>query len=144
MKNKIIIIVIIFLIILSVSAYMVYNYRKSVISSQKVNETYKAYYDTEILGTELISVINKTVDFNEQNGIQKDENGMYIENDNNSIKIYISFKYEDDYQTVEMEKISNNGTDNFRKVYSTASFKCTEISYHDKTKNVKALTFTET
>ena len=144
MKNKIIIIVIIFSIILSVSAYMVYNYRKSVISSQKVNETYKAYYDTEILGTELISVINKTVDFNEQNGIQKDENGMYIENDNNSIKIYISFKYEDDYQTVEMEKISNNGTDNFRKVYSTASFKCTEISYHDKTKNVKALTFTET
>ena len=136
MKNKIIIIVIIFLIILSVSAYMVYNYRKSVISSQKVNESYKAYYDTEILGTELISVINKTVDFNEQNGIQKDENGMYIENDNNSIKIYISFKYEDDYQTVEMEKISNNGTDNFRKVYSTASFKCTEISYHDKTKNV--------
>ena len=104
MKNKIIIIVIIFLIILSVSAYMVYNYRKSVISSQKVNESYKAYYDTEILGTELISVINKTVDFNEQNGIQKDENGMYIENDNNSIKIYISFKYEDDYQTVEMEK----------------------------------------
>ncbi len=144
MKNKIIIIVIIFLIILSVSAYMVYNYRKSVISSQKVNESYKAYYNTEILGTELISVINKTVDFNEQNGIQKDENGMYIENDNNSIKIYISFKYEDDYQTVEMEKISNNGTDNFRKVYSTASFKCTEISYHDKTKNVKALTFTET
>lgn len=144
MKNKIIIIVIIFLIILSVSAYMVYNYRKSVVSSQKVNESYKAYYDTEILGTELISVINKTVDFNEQNGIQKDENGMYIENDNNSIKIYISFKYEDDYQTVEMEKISNNGTDNFRKVYSTASFKCTEISYHDKTKNVKALTFTET
>ena len=123
---------------------MVYNYRKSVISSQKVNESYKAYYNTEILGTELISVINKTVDFNEQNGIQKDENGMYIENDNNSIKIYISFKYEDDYQTVEMEKISNNGTDNFRKVYSTASFKCTEISYHDKTKNVKALTFTET
>ena len=144
MKNKIIIIVIIFLIILSVSAYMVYNYRKSVISSQKVNESYKAYYDTEILGTELISIINKTVDFNEQNGIQKDENGMYIENDNNSIKIYISFKYEDDYQTVEMEKISNNGTDNFRKVYSTASFKCTEISYHDKTKTVKALTFTET
>ena len=144
MKNKIIIIVIIFLIILSVSAYMVYNYRKSVISSQKVNESYKAYYDTEILGTELISIINKTVDFNEQNGIQKDENGMYIENDNNSIKIYISFKYEDDYQTVEMEKISNDGTDNFRKVYSTASFKCTEISYHDKTKNVKALTFTET
>lgn len=144
MKNKIIIIVIIFLIILSVSAYMVYNYRKSVVSSQKVNESYKAYYDTEILGTELISVINKTVDFNEQNGIQKDENGMYIENNNNSIKIYISFKYEDDYQTVEMEKISNNGTDNFRKVYSTASFKCTEISYHDKTKNVKALTFTET
>ena len=144
MKNKIIIIVIIFLIILSVSAYMVYNYRKSVVSSQKVNESYKAYYDTEILGTELISVINKTVDFNEQNGIQKDENGMYIENNNNSIKIYISFKYEDDYQTVEMEKISNNGTDNFRKVYSTASFKCTEISYHDKTENVKALTFTET
>ena len=43
-----------------------------------------------------------------------------------------------------IEIIDHLNGKNFIKSYSTASFKCTEISYHDKTKNVKALTFTET
>ena len=144
MKNKIIIIVIVFLIILSVVTYMVYNYRKGVMESQEVNESYKAYYNKQILGTELISIINRTVDLNEQNDILKDNDGVYIENEENSIKIYINFKYKDDYETVAMEKIYNTGTENFRKTYSSASFTCSEISYHEKTNNVKALTFTET
>ena len=69
---------------------------------------------------------------------------MYIENDKNSIKIYIEFLYdEDEIRTIEMEKIENNGIDQFINVYSTASFKCTKITYHEKTNNVKSLTFTE-
>ena len=144
MKNKLFIIIITFLIIISAITYMIYNYRRGIIESQEVNESYKAYYNKQILGTELISIINKTVDLNEKNAIPKDDNGMYIENDNNSIKIYINFKYKDDYETVNMEKIYNTGTENFRRTYSSASFTCSEISYHDKTNNVKALTFTET
>ena len=79
-----------------------------------------------------------------KNKIQKNEEGLYIENEENSIKVYIKLKYEDDYSILEIERILNNGAENFIKNYSTASFKCTEITYHEKTGNVKSLTFTET
>lgn len=144
MKNKILIIVVIFMVVLAIAVYGIYKYQIRNQEIQKTNNEYKSYYNVQMLGTELISIINKTEDTNEKYGISKNEEGLYIENDNNSIKIYIEFKYGDEYRTLEMERIINNGIENFIKVYSTASFKCTNISYHDKTNNVKALTFTET
>lgn len=144
MKNRIILILIIFLIILSISIYYVYNYRRQAIEAQKINNEYKTYYNMQMLGTELVSILNKTADINEKNEIPKDSKDMYIDNNINSIKIYINLKYKEEFQTVEMEKILNNGIEKFIKSYATASFKCTEIRYHDKTKNVKELVFTET
>lgn len=144
MKNKILLIIIIFIVVLSLSIYLVYNYRTNYMEAQKINNEYKSYYNLQMLGTELVSIINRTEDLNEKNGIQKDENGLYIENDNNSIRIYINFIYKDEYTTLEAEKIANDGVENFIKTYSTASFKCTDIQYHNKTNNVKSLTFTET
>ena len=144
MKNKIILILIIFLIIISISIYFVYNYRKTTLQTQKVNNDYKTYYNMQILGTELVSILNKTADINEKNEIEKNSENMYIDNNINSIKIYVKLKYKDDYKTIELEKILNNGVENFIKSYATASFKCESISYHDKTKNVKELIFIET
>lgn len=144
MKNKILLILIIFLIILSISIYFVYNYRKNALQAQKINNEYKAYYNMQMLGTELVSILNKTADINEKNEIQKDSQGLYIDNNINSIKIYIKLKYKEDYEIIEMEKILNNGVENFIKSYAAASFKCESISYHEKTKSVKDLTFIET
>ena len=132
------------MVVLAIAVYGIYKYQIRNQEIQKTNNEYKSYYNVQMLGTELISIINKTEDTNEKYGISKNEEGLYIENDNNSIKIYIEFKYGDEYRTLEMERFINNGIENFIKVYSTASFKCTNISYHDKTNNVKALTFTET
>lgn len=144
MKNKIILILIILSIILSVSIYFVYNYRINTLQAQKINNEYKAYYNMQMLGTELVSILNKTADINEKNEIEKDSEGMYIDNNINSIKIYIKLKYKDDYETIEMEKILNSGVEKFIKSYAAASFKCESISYHNKTKNVKELIFIET
>ena len=144
MKNKVLIILFIFIVIFIISVYMIYNYRRTVIQAQKINNEYKSYSNMQMLGTELVSIMNKTADINEKNAIEKDKDSIYIENGTNSIKIYIELKYKDDYKTLEMEKILNNGIENFIKSYGAASFKCTNISYHDKTKNVKELTFTET
>lgn len=143
MKNRILIILFIFFIVLVISGYAVYNYRTSIVESQKINNEYKKYYNIQVLGNELISIINKTIDINEKYGIQKNENGQYIENDTSSIKLYIKFKYKDDYKNVTMEDISKGGIENFMKVYGAASFKCTELTYHEKSKNVKSVTFTE-
>lgn len=143
MKNKILLIVVICIILLAIAIYAVYQYRTSALEAQKLNQEYQSYYQVQMLGTELLSIINRTEDINETFGIQKNEDGLYIENDTNSIKIYINFQYQEEFRTVEMERIINNGIENFRKIYSTASFQCTEITYHEKTNNVKALTFTE-
>ncbi len=143
MKNKILLIVIIFIIILGISIYFVYNYRTSFIESQKINNIYKSYENIQILGTELASIINQTEDTNAKLSTEKNKEGRYIENDTDSIKMYIKLQYKDDYNTYEIERILNNGIDNFIKAYGTASFKCTEINYHEKTGNVKDITFTE-
>lgn len=144
MKNKILLIILIFIIILCISIYFIYNYRTNKVEAQKVNNEFKSYYKTQMLGTELISIINKTEDINVKFGVERDNDGLFIENDTNSIKIYIKFKYKDEYKLLEIERILNNGIQNFIKTYSTASFKCTEISYHEKTGNVKTLVFEET
>ena len=144
MKNKILLIASIFMIILIISLYGIYKYRSSIYESQKINNEYKSYYNSQVIGAELVSIMNRTEDVNEKYGVKKNEEGFFIENETNSIRIYISFKYEDEYRTLEMERIINNGTQNFLKVYSTANFKCTDISYHSSSNNVKSLTFTET
>lgn len=144
MKNKILLILIAFLVILALASYFIYNYRAQFLASQETNKIFESYYNAQMLGTELVSVINKTEDINNKNNVDKNEQGMYIENDTNSIKVYIKLKYKDDYTTLEIEKILQDGTDNFIKTYGTASFKGEEISYHEKTGNVKAIVFTET
>ena len=42
-----------------------------------------------------------------------------------------------------MEDLEKTGSESFVKVYSTANFICTQIDYHEKTKNVKTITFEE-
>ena len=143
MKNKILLIIIVFVVILAIAVYGIYSYRSKAIESQKINNEYKSYYNVQIIGNDLLSIINKTADIDSKYGVQKNDEGMYIENDTNSIKIYVKFKYKNDYRALEMEKIINGGIENFAKAYSTANFVCTEINYHEKTNNVKALTFTE-
>ena len=76
--------------------------------------------------------------------IEKDENGLYIDNGKDSIKMYIELSYgEDETRTIEAEKIANSGIDSFMEIYSTASFHCTNISYHQETNNIKSITFSQ-
>ena len=144
MKNKILIILIIFMAILAGITYIVYNYRINLQETQKINQEFKSYSEAQMLGTELVSIMNRVQDLNSKNNIAKDNNNIYIENEEDSIKLYIELKYKDNYSKIEVEKILNDGIENFIKSYSTASFKCTQITFHEKTGNVKTLTFTET
>ena len=113
------------------------------LEEQKLNKEYEEYYGIEILGTELISIINRTIDINSKNNINRDEEGYYIDNEKNSIKLYIHFAYKEEIKTIQMEEIEKTGIESFVKVYSTANFKCTKIEYHENTNLVKSLTFEE-
>lgn len=142
MKKNLFVILGSFIIIIAILTYTYYNYKKVTILSNKVNIEYESYTETAIIGTDLMTIINKAIDQNEKNEIGKDNQNRYIENDENSIKIEIKFLESD--KTFPMEAISNLGADQFIKNYNSMTFKCTKKEYHEKTKYIKYLLFEQT
>ncbi len=141
MKQKLIIIVLIFLFIILLLTYTIYHQQMINQEASKNNKEIEKYTKNEITGTDLITVINKAIDKNEYNGVSKDNSSKYISNDTNSIKVEVKFLEKE--ENVSMESIYNLGIEEFIKYYSKSIFKCKEIKYHDKTKNISYLKFEE-
>ena len=111
--KKFLVILLVLVILLLVEIYSVYTYRSGIVAAQKLNNEYKEYEGIQVLGTELISIINKTIDVNNRNEIPRDDNNYYIDNEENTIKIHIQFVYKDEVKTLEMEDIEKSGTEAF-------------------------------
>ena len=139
MKKNLFIILGIFLIIIAILVYFYYNTLKIGIISQNINKEYEKYTKENILGSTLMTIINKASDQNERNGIEKDIKDYYIENDINSIKIEVKFLESD--KTFSMEAISSLGAQQFIKNYNMMTFKCTKKEYHQKTNSIKYMLF---
>lgn len=140
MKKIIIIIGILFTIVIS----SVYYFNTQALKKNEImqnNKNYEEYYNKEITGRELASLINKVIDSNEKNVVQKDENNTYISNEYNSIQMDVKFKDSD--IVFNIEKIYNLGIDQFILNYNTMNFKCSTIDYHEKTANIKYMYFEE-
>ena len=139
MKKIVILISTIFLTIALIIGYRVYYKKVAIEQAVKENKSYESFYNKEILGTDVISIINKAIDSNEKNQVEKDEKGNYIDNFENSIEIKLKFKELD--QIITMERINEVGMQQFWLNYGALSFKCTNIEYHTKTSNVKNMYF---
>lgn len=139
--KKITIFIVSIIIILAVFTYTYYNYKTKKNDIDASNMIYKLAYEKELNGNNLATIINKTLDTNEKNNIEKDSKGLYIENNENSIKIEIKFKQSD--HIFPMEKIYENKVSEFIRLYGQAIFKCTKMEYHKKTKFIKYLYFEE-
>ena len=137
--KKIVIILAIVLILVSIIAFQYYSYQVDYQITIEENAEYEQYQDKEIYGIDLATIINKTVDKNAKNGIQKDEKGKFIPNDTNSIEIEIFIK--DNEKMYRMEIFYNNGTEEFLRYYGNIKFKCSNIEYHEKTGKIKYLLF---
>ena len=87
MKKILICILSVFLVIICIVGYSVYSKNENTAQISVDNKTYESYYNKEVLGTDIISIINKATDSNEKNDIKIDEDGNYIDNGKNSIKI---------------------------------------------------------
>ncbi len=105
------------------------------------NKLYESYLNQEIPGTELATLIGKVINENEKNKIEKDENGYYINNKYNSLKIDLKMVTLD--KTYPMEEIHNNKIANFVQYFNTVKFKCTSVEYHEKSGKVARLVFEE-
>ena len=139
--KKIAIFIVWVIVIIAVFSYIYYNYKTKKNEIDSSNMIYKTAYEKEISGNDLATIINKALDSNEKNYIEKDSEGLYIENNDNSIKIDLKFKQSD--YVFPMEKIYANKVSEFIRLYGQAIFKCTKIEYHKKTKLVKYLYFQE-
>lgn len=135
-------IVIFFIIIIFIVGFIGIKYYQYKINYNKIlntNSEYEQFLDKEIEGIELATLINKTIDKNKKNDIQSNENGQFIENDKNSIKIEIFVK--DNETTYQMETIYKGGTEKFVQYYGNIKFKCIKKEYHNKTKQIKYMLF---
>lgn len=138
MKKLIIFFAIMIIIICGVS-YIYVNYKSEYNMSKKANLEFERYLNEEVYGVDLATIINRAVDNNQKNEIEKNNKGIYINNDTNSISIEV--KMLDDDSIYQMETIYKGGTQNFVNYYKNIKFKCVEIKYHNATNKVKYMLF---
>ena len=139
MMKKIAIFLLIIIGIVSTISYLYLNSINNQRIAQKENIKFEIQRDEEITGAEVTTLINKAINSNQQNEIEKDKKGRYIDNETNSINIDI--KFIDDDVTYNIEKIYNNGMDKFLTYYRDIKFKCVDVQYHDKTQKIKYMLF---
>lgn len=137
--KKIAVFFIIIIAIVSTITYLYLNQVASYKTAQKENAKFEIYKGQEILGSELATLINRAVDTNEKNEIQKDKNGKYIDNETNSINIDV--KFIDDDVMYNIEKIYNSGIEKFVYYYRDITFICKEAQYHESTGKIKYIKF---
>ena len=104
-------------------AYMYLNYKANYYEAKRENNQFESYYNQEFYGAEVATIINKAIDNNLTNQVQRDNKGKYIDNDTNSIKIDI--KMLDNDTTYDMETLYAGGMDKFVQYYNEIKFKCT-------------------
>lgn len=127
------------IIIVAGMYYMYLDYQAKEKTAKRENYEFDSYYQKEIFGTELTTIINKAFDRNTNNEVQKDNKGKYIDNNTNSIKIDI--KMLDNDKIYDMETLQGGSMEKFVEFYNQIQFKCVEIKYHNSTKKVKYLLF---
>ena len=140
--KKIAIFFFIIIAIVSTIAYVYLNYIYDYRNAQKENSEFKINKDEEIEGSELTTLINKAIDTNIKNEVQKDNKGKYRDNGNNSINIDIQFL--DNDVTYNMEMLYNSGMQNFLYYYGNIKFKCIDVQYHKETGKIKYIKFEQT
>lgn len=115
------------------------NLKTTTEAVHKGNKEYEYYLGKEIYGTDVTSLMNKAINENEKNGVEKDEKGYYIDNNKDSIKIELKMITVE--KTYTMEEINNHDMNQFLKNFNLIKFKCTSIEYHRKTGKVSKMIF---
>ena len=139
MKKTLVILLILFLVIIVVATVAITNYRKDQDQVKQFNKEYEYYTGVNLFGTDVATVINKATSHNEKNHIEKDSNGFYIDDGKTMIEVEVKFTMND--KIYKMENISKLGIESFVDSYNLASFKSTEIKYHETTGQISKIVF---
>lgn len=137
--KKVFVFLTIIVIIVAIVGYRYAVYKSEYNAVQKENADFEKYKDQEAYGIDVASMMNKAIDKNTKNKLEKDDQGNFIQNDENSIEIEIYMT--DNETTYKMETIYNSGTEQFVQYYGNIKFKCSNIEYHKKTGRIKYILF---
>ena len=146
MKKNVIIIALILIVIIVICVVGINVNSKASKVTLKENQEYEKYLKDEIYGTDVVTLINKAISNNETNNITKDEKGLYITDNQNSIIIdlvMITDSEKDETTTYRMETISKVGITEFIKNFNTAEFECTKKEYHSQTGKIAYIEITQ-
>lgn len=138
MKKIVLFFAMIIIVVCGIS-YTFLNYKANYNTSKKANLEFENYLNVEVSGTDLVTVMNRAIDSNERNEVEKNNKGIYQNNEKDSINIEV--KITDNDTLYQMETFNKNGMQNFLSYYGSVKFKCTSIEYHNTTKKVKYMLF---
>ena len=135
MKKTYIYIICLFILIVALILGKYYDYKNKKTELDKFNLEYEQFAQEDIYGTQIATIINKAIDNNEVNDVEKEyveDNDKkyyyYVPNDTNSIKIDI--KITDNDKTYKMESLYQGEITKFVQNYNYIKFKCTKIEYN--------------
>lgn len=92
------------------------------------NEGFEEYIDKEITGVDLTTVINKAIENNNIQKIEKNSDGTYKNNNKNSIEIII--KPTKEGNSYPMEAFEKVGIREFTSNFGGMVFKSTKVEHH--------------
>ena len=145
MKKNILLLLVIMVIIVSIffAKYIEFNQKKGIV--REFNLYYHKFNKDDLIGLDIVSVINKAMNENEINEVYKDDAGYYNPDDNRSIIIYVDLTKEDDknddFKVFRMERIVQVGMDSFVRLFGNVKFKCTKVNMHKDTGRIASMIF---
>lgn len=147
MKKIVIIILVVVITITSIVLAKYVEYSKNKNNIENINKEYLAYENKNIQINTIVSLMNKAIEQNKKNKVAQNEDKAFVENDNNSIKIYIETKSnsKSDMVKISMEELILNdkiGVEKVEYAFSDLIFEITDVKYHEKNGQIKEVTFT--
>lgn len=139
MKKILALILLIILVVVGIFAINYKNLQKKKEEIRNFNLIYENYNKDNLNGLDITTLINKAISNNEKYMVPKDEEGLYILDDENSIEIYVTMIINE--TTYKMERINTLGMNSFVAYFGQVRFKCTDIQYHKKTGKIASMTF---
>ena len=120
--------------------------RNNILANKQANKEYEQYLNQKLYGTDVATIINKAINENRQNQVEKDKKGNYIDNEENSIRIdiiMITNEEKKKTKTYQMENIAKVGIAEFITNFNTAPFQITKMEYHPKTGKIRYIEITQ-
>ena len=139
MKKSVVLVVIILVVLTLIGIVHYRNEQQRIQEILKYNLLYEEYNKEGLNGLDVTTIINKAVNNNERNSVEKDEYGFYIDNKTDSV--IIDVKMIIDGEIYRMEQINQLGIGDFTEYFAEVKFNCIEVKYHEETGKISYMLF---